>query len=307
MSYAAIQDRLTAGGIVLLDGGVGTELERRGAQMDPGAWCGPASRDNADLLEQVHRAYLDAGAEVITANTYASSRIMLEPAGYGAEVADINRIAVEAAQRARAGCGRDGIAIAGSLSHMAPLAPGTDKTDRSALPSAAAFEDALTELALLLREAGCDLLVLEMLYDPDRIEPVFKAAAASGLPVWAGFSARAYDTGTILSFDRARDIPFQDCLEPLDRYDIAAAGVMHTPSHITAAALDILRAQFDGPLTAYPDSGYFKMPQWQFEDVIAPADFAAFAQGWVRDQGVQVVGGCCGLSPAHIAAIGSLH
>lgn len=174
MSYGPVQDRLTAGRRVILDGGVGTELERRGAVMDPQAWCGAASADNAALLKAIHTDYIDAGAEVVTANTYASSRIMLTAAGMAARTGEINRIAVDAAQRARNNRRTvDGapIALAGSLSHAAPVTPGTDRTDRGRLPSDAQFEDALSELALILKDAGCDLLVLEMLYDPERIPP----------------------------------------------------------------------------------------------------------------------------------------
>ena len=101
MSYIDIKRRLDAGEIVVLDGGTGTELQRRGAQMDPSAWCGPASLNNSELLTQVHLDYIDAGADVITANTFASSRLMLTPAGFADRVEEINRIAVEAALRAR--------------------------------------------------------------------------------------------------------------------------------------------------------------------------------------------------------------
>jgi len=77
---------------------------------------------------------------------------------------------------------------------------------------------------------------------------------------------------------------------------------MHTPSDDISDALTILRAVYDGPLTAYPDSGYFKMPNWQFEKVIPADEFLRFATQWV-DSGVQVIGGCCGLSPEHIAVL----
>ena len=100
MSYLDVKRRLDAGEIVVLDGGTGTELQRRGAQMDPSAWCGPASLNNSELLTQVHLDYIDAGADVITANTFASSRLMLTPAGFADRVEEINRIAVEAALRA---------------------------------------------------------------------------------------------------------------------------------------------------------------------------------------------------------------
>ena len=138
MSYLDIKRRLDAGEIVVLDGGTGTELQRRGAQMDPSAWCGPASLNNSELLTQVHLDYIEAGADVITANTFASSRLMLTPAGFANRVEEINRIAVEAALRARdlatAKSPSRKIAVAGSLSHMVPVAAGTAKVDPVVLP-----------------------------------------------------------------------------------------------------------------------------------------------------------------------------
>lgn len=302
MSYDPVRERLLGGQRVILDGGVGTELERRGATMDRRAWCGPASAENAALLQEVHEAYIAAGAEVITANTYASSRIMLKAAGMADRTEEVNRIAVDAAQRARDGSQRP-VALAGSLSHAVPIPPGTDRADRSFVPSEAEMEDAFTELALLLEEAGCDLLVLEMLYDPERIPAVFNAAKATSLPVWAGFSARRGPEGEVLSFDRGRDIPFTDVVTMMADHPVAAAGAMHTPSDLISGTLDALRASYRGPLIAYPDSGYFKMPHWQFEDIIAPRALADFARGWAEDHGVQVLGGCCGLGPEHIAAL----
>ena len=302
MSYAETERRLRGGGIVILDGGTGTELQRRGVPMDPDAWCGPSTLDNANVLESVHRDYIAAGAEVITANTYASSRLMLGPAGYADRLEEINRTAVAMAHRARAASGRDGVLIAGSLSHMCPVVGGTARPDPARLPSAAEMEEAFGELAMLLRDEGCDLILLEMMYDPDRIGPAFAAAAATGLPVWAGFSARRGDDGRLLSFLPHMDIPFGDLLAVLGEFDVAAAGIMHTPSNLVGDAVEILRGASGGPLMAYPDSGYFKMPQWQFEDVIPPDEFLRFAAQWVAG-GVQIVGGCCGLSPDHIAAL----
>jgi S-methylmethionine-dependent homocysteine/selenocysteine methylase len=69
VSYQETKQRLDAGEIVVIDGATGTELQRRGAQMDPSAWCGPASLNNSELLTQVHLDYIAAGADVITANT----------------------------------------------------------------------------------------------------------------------------------------------------------------------------------------------------------------------------------------------
>lgn len=314
MRYTAVHERLEAGKTVILDGGTGTELQRRGARMDPGAWCGPASAESGDLLEQVHRDYVAAGADVITANTYASSRLMLEPAGYGDRFAEINQAAVDAAFRAREASGRDEVLVAGAISHMAPFVAGSAQHDLSRAPSEAAMREAFTEMATFLKDSGCDLILLEMMYYPERMPAAFEAALATGLPVWAGFSARrgaagplsptgpVDSTGTLLSFAPDRDIPFAELITILDDYDVAAAGIMHTPSHLVAEALAILKETYDGPLLAYPDSGYFRMPQWQFEAIIPPDEFQRYASQWAAD-GAQIIGGCCGLSPEHIQAL----
>jgi homocysteine S-methyltransferase len=302
VSYATIAERLAGGDIVLLDGGTGTELEKRGAAMHPEAWCGPATLEYVDILEGVHRDYLAAGADIVTVNTYASSRLMLEPAGFGERFEEINRAAVAAAHRARDASGRTDVLVAGSLSHMCPIAPDSDRADLRREPPTEVMRDAFHEMALLLRDAGCDLLILEMMYYPKRAALALEAALASGLPVWAGFAVRRDDDGAIVGFARERAIPFAEILSVLDGANVQAAGLMHSASDIVADATTLVRQRFDGPLLAYPDSGYFRMPNWQFEDIIEPEVLAEFARGWV-DDGVQILGGCCGLAPEHIAAL----
>jgi S-methylmethionine-dependent homocysteine/selenocysteine methylase len=77
---------------------------------------------------------------------------------------------------------------------------------------------------------------------------------------------------------------------------------MHTDVDATTVALDMVKQGYDGPLGAYPESGYFQMPHWNFVDVIAPDVLVDRAKGWVG-QGVSILGGCCGLGPEHIVAL----
>ncbi len=300
MRYTAVQK----GEVRLLDGATGTELEKRGVPMRTNAWSGSASLDHPEILEQIHRDYIAAGADIITANTYATSRALLELDGLGDLFETINRASVHAARRARERSDRPDVLIAGSLSHRGPIATGSARPDSRAI-GLNIMADALREQAHLLRDEGCDLLLLEMMYDPVRMPLVFEAAAQTGLPVWAGFSARRGESGQLLGFGPGEDVPFAQIISILDDWQIDAAGIMHTPANLVSDALQILRTTFDGPLMAYPDSGYFKSPHWQFEDVITPSELHRYAEAWIED-GAQVLGGCCGLSPEHIAALAPL-
>lgn len=306
MAYADIERQLGEGGLVVLDGGTGTELERRGVSMDPNAWCGPATFDHLHVLEGIHKDYIEAGADIVTANTYASSRLMLAHAGFADRFEEINRAAIGAAHRARQASGRTDVLVAGSLSQMLPVVKGSAvETDPANLPSLADMALAFEELACLHRDQGCDLILLEMMRHPERMTRALRAASETGLPVWVGFSVRRGADGQILSYAPEQDIPFAKLVQALVGFEVAAAGVMHSPSDVIDDAMAILRDRFDGPLMAYPDSGYFKMPNWQFEEIIPPDEFRRFATDWMAG-GVQIIGGCCGLSPEHIAAIAPL-
>ena len=305
MSYHDVKRRLDAGEIIVLDGGTGTELQRRGAQMDPSAWCGPASLNNSELLTQVHLDYINAGADVITANTFASSRLMLTPAGYADQVKEINEIAVEAALRARdlaklTSPGRK-IAVAGSLSHMVPVSAGTAKVDQAKVPSNGELAHAFGELAGILKSSGVDHIMLEMMYEPNRVPLALNAALETGLPVWFGMSARRARDGRAISFDQHQEIPLHDITKLIPKTGVDVAGVMHTGSELISDSLDALRKDFSGPLAAYPDSGFFEMPDWRFVDVISPDRLETFYAEWIS-HGAQLIGGCCGLTVDHIHA-----
>ena len=83
MTYSFIDERLKQGKTIILDGGIGGELQKVGAKMDKGLWCGRCSLDSPDKLLKVHHNYINAGADVITTNTYASTPISMKKYGYG--------------------------------------------------------------------------------------------------------------------------------------------------------------------------------------------------------------------------------
>ena len=112
-----LNERIEAGEVIILDGAIGTELERRGAPMNTEAWCARVTQDTPDLVRELHEDYIRAGADVITVNTFSAARHVLEAAGLGEAVAEINTRAVELAREARDRVAADRhIAVAGSIS-----------------------------------------------------------------------------------------------------------------------------------------------------------------------------------------------
>lgn len=286
--------RIDAGGVVLLDGGTGTELERRGVPMNERAWCGDATLGHAEILRGIHEDYIRAGAEVVIANTFAGARHCLEPIGLGDDVERANRRAVELAQEARARVAEREVAVAGSMSDFMTERSNPEWTRDSRLRAT------YREQAEVLAQAGVDLLALEMMQEPEIAVPAVEAALATGLPVWLGCSCRR--VGRRLGFFDHPDRDFRELLDAVLGLPVGVIGIMHSEVPDVGHGIEALRELWSGPVAVYPESGYFRMPHWQFVDVISPDRLVAEARGW-RERGVQLIGGCCGIGPDHIAAL----
>lgn len=239
------------------------------------------------MLEQVHVDYIEAGARIIISNTHSTSRPMLEAAGLGDRVADVNRGAVEAALRARECADIDGVAVAGSISHW------TEDYAGMAEPSAQQLSDIFGEQASIFADAGVEMILLEMMYVPRRIEIALAAAIETGLPVWVGLSGRLADDGSLVSFGTSEEIPFSELVSCATGRGVSAVGAMHTKSDLISRAISEIRSGFDGVTFAYPDAGKFKMANWIFDESLSPDDFRGYATKWVLE-GVNGIGGVAG-------------
>jgi homocysteine S-methyltransferase len=290
---AWLDRRIARGETVLIDGATGTELQARGVPMRRYGWGALAQLEHPDVLRGIHEDYIRAGADVIITNTFAAGRHMLEPGGLGERVAEINRRAVEIAREAREIADRP-IAIAGSISNY--LADDRDPRWLARLP------DTYAEQVGILTEAGVDLIACEMMERPDLAVPAVRAACASGLPVWLGLCGKRAAEGARLNTFDYPEHSFEETLDAVIELPVGLVCVMHTSINDTPDALVLVRERWSGPLGAYPESGYFTEPEWQFVDVIEPDDFGEIAARWARE-GMQVIGGCCGLGVDHIRAL----
>ena len=100
MSYDTVKKKLDNGKLVILDGAMGSELEKNGAQMDKDLWCGTSSIKFPEIVKKVHEDYINAGVDVITTNTYASTPISMRNYGYEEFIEDYNKKSVLIAKKA---------------------------------------------------------------------------------------------------------------------------------------------------------------------------------------------------------------
>ena len=281
---------------IILDGGVSTELQRMGVPMSADTWSGLAAISHPDVLRELHVRYLKAGAEVITANTYAAAPQHVAAAGFGDRAREINMRSAEIALEARDKAAEGPAWVAGSLSLMAP---GFRSANRQA---PAEHADGLRRQAEWLAEAGVDFLVLEMLRDIEWSTAAVDAALSVGVPIWSGFSCAVNDSGTLMTQGRVGDpVPFEDALRAVTGRGEALVAVMHSEIADTTPGLQCAARVCEAPLGAWPNSGTIEPPHQRFDDVVTPEAFATLAARWVED-GVRVIGGCCGLGPEHVRA-----
>ncbi len=276
----------------MLDGATGTELEKRGVPMNSKAWSAEAILTHPEIVQAVHEEYINAGVDVITVNSFSTARHMLLPAGLMKQFRRLNLEAVKLAVSARENVATSPVAIAGSI---APTTFCSDST-KCYPPLSEAFSW-YVEQAELLAESGVDLLIIEMIEDIEQGSLAVQAACSTGLPVWLGFSCKRNETGEIMLWEREHTLV--EGVEAMSRIGGSAACIMHTEVSDTTDAFNILKACWQDTLGVYAHSGRFVMPTWKFNDIISPEEYAVEVGNWI-DEGARIIGGCCGIGPAHI-------
>ena len=286
-------DRL-ASGPVLADGAIGTMLYEAGASLDQS--FDALNLTLPDLVLGVHRAYLEAGADLIETNSFGANRFKLETFGLADRVREINRKAARLAREAREISGRPAL-VAGSVGPtgrtVAPLGVVEPETIR------AAFREQIEALL----EGGVDLLVLETIGSLDEMtEAVSAAREACDVPIVASMTF-AEDGRTI-----GGSSP-EDVVVHLRTMGITAIGANCSvgPQRLLPVAARMARLlAADGTdglaVSCMPNAGW---PAHVAGRVIYPSSpeyFAEFARSAV-EAGAGIVGGCCGTTPQHTAAM----
>ena len=267
--------------IILLDGAMGTQLQARG--LAPGELPETWNLTRPEDVQAIHEAYLAAGADVVTTNTFGANALK-----YGEDAAAVVRAGVEIARAAVRKAGRGLVALdLGPTGRLLRPYGDLDFADAVALYAQAAEAG---------RAAGADLALVETMSDAYELKAAVLAAKEAGLPVLA--TVTLDEAGCLLS---GADVQVVAAL--LEGLGVMAMGMnCGLGPREMLRQMAALRAATDLPLLVQPNAGLPREEGGVAHYDVSPEEFAA-AMAEICGAGAWMVGGCCGTTPAHIAAM----
>ncbi len=295
--YAKLKDRLDRCEVIILDGGIGSEMLRRGV-----TWEGHKVESEPDAIRSIHADYIRAGADVISTNTFQLAR-----RSYMNHFADrdhmrrigapdletraplLIREGVNRALEARDQARRQDVCIAGAMTTLdwcfrPDMAPSLEDMRAEYRETVCAFKD-----------AGADLMLFETFNSSSEARMALEAAREIGIPAWVGFVCDW--KGKLLNgetMDQVREGLVG--IEP----DVLLFNCAPVPD-ITLALRELSNG-YGKPMGGYAHVGRFDPPDWMFTDEYPPDKYLAACREWAA-LGAQVLGGCCGTTPMHIEAL----
>jgi len=302
VSYSSIQEKLENKKTIILDGGMGAELEKNGAKMDEKMWCGKCSVDHPDLVRKIHEDYINAGADVITTNTYSTTPISMRQYGYEDSIEEFNKKSVQVAKEAIKNSNKD-VALAGSVSTFGNFYKLGVK----------AMIPGFNEQLKILSGEGVDLIILEaMSSQADIVETMLNCSTNVNIPVWLSVSCVMDDQKNImLGYNDTIDSDthvyenFETSIINFKKLHNGPILVAHSDINITGQAIQAAKKNYDGIVGAYPNKGYYEKPHWRFVDDMTPIGYLNEVKSWIKN-GAQIIGGCCGIGVDEIKAISIL-
>jgi homocysteine S-methyltransferase len=292
-------------GPIVLDGGLASELERRGADLRDPLWSAKVLVEEPGRIVEVHRTYVEAGADVLITASYQASFEGFEARGIDrAAATKLMRRSVEIAREAGADAGRPVLVAASVGPYGAMLANGAEYTGRYDLgarsAAVAAHRDFHGPRAEVLASAEPDLLAVETIPSIAEAEALVEVLDDLESPAWVSFSCRDdehLNDGT----------PLEEAIDVVTTAsNVVAVGVNCTPPAHVPPLLRIAAARTDVPLVAYPNRGGTWDPStrvWTGDAV--PDGFGPLALE-LRAVGARCIGGCCGTGPADIHDIATV-
>ncbi len=298
-NYQRIEDKLRRSQVAILDGGISSEMQKARYPQDLNLgelWGvrGLYSELGLAATREVHRRYVAAGAEILMTNTFRldecpkaelDGRVEATPGTWRSLVKlSIELVREEARKQGRQN--ETAVAFVQARPNVCDL-------------------EWLKELSGLVREAQPDLMIMEAVVElPEDLNfPEYEALLESGVPLWVSY--RRIVNGTCGLYGELRTMDgdrFQRAAAKFEQMGIQAILVNCLPATSIYGLFPWLRQATTLPLGAYANMGRFVNPGWDFSLIDTPEEYVEHAMVWVKE-GAQIVGGCCGTGPEHIAAL----
>ncbi len=320
-AYRRVYERLRAGEVVVLDGGIGSELQEVGYPEQVAdrpanyTWGSLAIQEAPEKLVELHRRYAATGADVLETHTFALNRVFaaiqdgrldLPRDAWKRMALDSVRLVREGAARA----GRDDYTVAFACRTQDwPAAQQEEARDYVGTYVPLDPERYLKPLAEVLATADAehtpDVILMEIQKEiPEDLEfPDYQIFLDTGIPLWISYRRTI---GKIVGVDG------ETILEDGDRFgraarrfeEMGASAVLVNclPPHLIHGVASWLRPYTSLPLGAYPNWGKYLRYEWDWSTVPSTDEFVAHARSW-REEGFQIIGGCCGTRPKEIRAL----
>jgi S-methylmethionine-dependent homocysteine/selenocysteine methylase/SAM-dependent methyltransferase len=298
-AYKKLEELIAAERCVVLDGGVGTEIQRLSTSasgvLEQDLWGTWAVYRDPRTVAEVHKRYVATGCNVISTDTWS---ILSVPEQHGrrgepdsAHWMDIARRAIRLARETVEEAGRTDCAVAFAISEEV---------------HAAEHKETIELLGRVFEDEPPDLILLEtltLIRDPETYE-IVEALLATGLPVWLSFRRCLHGVCGVYGqhWGPPEGDLFGRAARRFEEMGAEALMINCLPVDHVPGMIPWLRDFTDLPLGVYPNLGYFAGDRWRFDETIGPEAFAQLALEW-RDEGAQIIGGCCGVGPEHVAAV----
>lgn len=289
--YGPLTRMLRRKSLLILDGAMGTELQRRGVDTDLPLWSANALVVRPETVLEIHKDYLKAGADIITTNTFRTTRRTMRRAGLPDRSRQLTAAAVDLAVEAREAFPGREILVAGSIG------PLEDCYRPDLVPSDRELREEHAELAARLVENKVDFILLETMNTAREAYAACAEATAAGKEVVVSFICNR--EGDLYSGES-----LGEAVRSLSEFHPTVFSINCVSPRYAKRAIDNLLAAADRPFAVYANVGVPDNEQygWEFTHDILEEEYATHAQEW-RRRGASIIGGCCGTTPEYIRVL----
>ena len=275
---------------LIFDGALRTMLIQEGldGSKSPEFWV----LEKPGIIQAIHKAYFDAGADIVTTNTFGASAIRLQKSGLGSHAERINTLAVQIARAA----GSEGKFVAGDIGPLRDLLvepSGTISVDKAV--------DAFSEQAEALSMAGADVILVETLFDLNESLAAIKGIqSACSLPILAALTFLPTPSGEFATRMGHRVEVAMKTLRDAGAFAVGAKCAIGSGAMVDLARE--IRDMVDVPVIIQPNAG---IPEIKGSETVYPESVEVFLKNIriIKSEGVEIVGGCCGTTPEYIRTI----